>query len=143
MNQWDHLRLFLAVARSGTLTAAAESLGVGAATLHRHLAAFEAELGSPLFDKGPRGYQLSNVGEALLPQAEEVEEAVFAATRTVVGHDQQASGEVRITAPQVLLSALSPHLAEFARQCPRIQLVIQADDAHLCLLYTSPSPRDS
>lgn len=133
MPHWDHLRLFLAVARSGTLTAAAADLGVGVATLHRHLAAFEAELGSALFEKGPRGYQLTHVGEALLPQAEEVEEAVLAATRTIVGHDQQASGEVRFTLPLVLLSEIAPHLAAFSRRCSGIRLVLQADDVPLDL----------
>jgi DNA-binding transcriptional LysR family regulator len=133
MDQWDDLRLFLAVARAGTLTGAAGEAGVNSSTLHRRLAAFEAEIGSTLFDKGPRGYRLTHAGEALLPRAEEVEEAVFAATRTVVGHDQQAAGEVRITLPLVLLPAVAPHLAAFTRLCRRIRPILQADDASLSL----------
>ncbi|MDX1744862.1 MAG: LysR family transcriptional regulator, partial [Halobacteriales archaeon] len=133
MDEWSHLKHFLAVARHGTLTSAAEHLGIGTATLHRQVAAFEAELGASLFEKGPRGYRLTNVGEALLPQAEEVEEAVLAATRTVVGHDDQAAGEVRITLPLLMLSELAPHFAAFSRKYPGVQLVLQPAEVELDL----------
>ncbi|HRE90075.1 MAG TPA: LysR family transcriptional regulator [Myxococcota bacterium] len=127
------MRLFLAVARSGTLTAAAEVLNVSAATLHRRLAAFEEELGAALFERGPRGHQLTHVGAALLPRAEEVEEAVLAANRTVIGHDQQASGDVRIAMPLVMLPLLAPHLAEFSRVVEKVRPILMADDGLLDL----------
>lgn len=133
MKRWDDLRLFLAVARAGTLTSAAADLEVGVSTLHRRLGAFEAALGVMLFEKGPRGYQLTHAGEALLAKAEDAEEAMFAAARTVVGHDQQASGEVRITLPLIFLPEIAPHLAAFARVCPRVRPVLQADDGLLDL----------
>jgi DNA-binding transcriptional LysR family regulator len=129
MQGWDDLRLFLAVARAGTLTAAAAELGVNPSTVHRRLAAFEAATGSELFEKGPRGYRLTHAGEALLPRAEEVEEAVLAATRSVVGHDRQASGEVRITLPLAMVRVIAPHLVEFARAYDRIRPVLLADDS--------------
>lgn len=128
MDRWDDFRLFLAVARSGTLTAAAGEQGLNASTVHRRLGGFEAELGTKLFDKGPRGYRLTNAGEALLPHAVEVEEVVLAAGRSVIGHDQQASGEVRITMPLVMVSTITPHLVAFCHACPRIRPVILADD---------------
>ena len=53
MNQWDDLRLFLAVAKSGTLTAAAAELGSNAATLHRRLKSFEESFELSLFEKAP------------------------------------------------------------------------------------------
>ncbi|MEZ4299678.1 MAG: LysR family transcriptional regulator [Polyangiaceae bacterium] len=150
MSRWDDLRLFLVVARSGTLSAAADELGLNASTLHRRLGAFEAEMGSTLFEKGPRGYRLTNAGEALLPQAEEVEEAVFAATRSVVGHDQQASGEVRITLPLAMVAVLAPHLVAFCRAYDRIRPVLQADDVLLDLdrstdvaLRATPQPPET
>lgn len=133
MDRWDDLRIFLTVARNGTLTAAGEALSLNVSTVHRRLAAFEAALGTPVFDKGPRGYRLTPAGEALLSRAEVVEEGVFAATRAVVGHDQQASGDVRLTLPLVLLAPLAPHLAAFSRACPRIRLFVQADDVSLDL----------
>lgn len=133
MEKWDDLKLFLTVARAGTLSAAADELEVSASTLHRRLQGFETELGSTLFEKSPRGYQLTAAGEALLPRAEEVEEAVYAAGRVVRGHDQQASGEVRITLPLVLLPVIAPHLAAFSRMCRRIRPCLQADDGRLDL----------
>ena len=133
MNAWDDLKYFLAVARSGTLTGAATELGVSISTLHRHLGALEDEVGTRLFEKGPRGYRLSHAGEALLPRAEEVEEAVYSAARAVVGHDQQATGEVRITLPLVMLSVIAPHLAEFSRTCSGVRPVLQASDSFLDL----------
>ncbi len=77
--RWDDLPAFLAVARAGTLAAAASQLGVNASTVHRRIAALEEALGTTLFDRDPRGYALTGVGEALLPLAEQVEEAVLAA----------------------------------------------------------------
>lgn len=133
MERWDDLRHFLAVAREGTLTAAAEELGLNASTLHRRLAAFEEQLGAALFDKGPRGYQLSAVGEALLPRAEEAEEAIYAAKRAVIGHDQQVSGDVRLTLPIDFVSVVGPHLVAFREQCPRVRPLVLADNALLDL----------
>jgi len=150
MSSWEHLRLFLAVARLGTLSSAAAELAMSVATLHRRIAALEDAVGVVLFDKGPRGYQLTSAGEALLPKAEEVEEAVFAAARAVVGHDQQASGKVRLTLPLVMVPALAPHFTAFAHAHPQIQLTLQADDAPLDLqrdtdlaLRATSQPEDS
>ncbi len=128
MERWDDLRLFLTVARKGTLTAAAAELGVNASTVHRRLGAFEVELGLQLFEKGPRGYGLTHAGESLLPRAEEVEEAMYAATRSVIGHDQQATGEVRITVPVALLPVISPHLTAFCAEHDGICPAVLADD---------------
>lgn len=128
MEPWDHLRLFLAVARRGTLTAAAEELGVNASTLHRHLRALEQRVNTPLFEKGPRGYDLTGAGEALLPRAEEVEEAVWSAQRAVVGHDQQVSGDVRVTLPLDFVHAVGRHLIAFRNVCTRVHPIILAAD---------------
>ena len=133
MNRWDDLKLFLAVARAGTLSAAARQLGGSVSTMQRRVRALEVDVGAVLFQKGPRGYLLTAAGEALLPQAAEVEEAVLAASRAVVGHDQQASGEVRITAPPVFLPSIAESLAEFCRTYDRVLPVLLADDGILDL----------
>ena len=116
MNQWDDMKLFLAVAKSGALTTAAAKLGSNVATLHRWLKSFRESLELFLFEKGPRGYQLTSAGEELLSYAEEIEESIFTAFRVVVGHDQQATGEVRITLPQAMVSLMLPHLVNFSGQ---------------------------
>ncbi|MCB9683374.1 MAG: LysR family transcriptional regulator [Alphaproteobacteria bacterium] len=125
--KWDDLHAFLAVARTGTLAAAAADLGVNASTVHRRMAALEASLGTTLFDRDPRGYALTGVGEALLPRAVEVEEAVLAARRAATGHDQQARGPVRVTLADDLLDVVAPHLAAFHDAHPGIEPVLLVD----------------
>jgi DNA-binding transcriptional LysR family regulator len=133
MNQWDDLKLFLAVAKKGTLTAAADELGSNVATLHRRLKSFEESFELSLFEKGPRGYRLTSAGEQLLSHAEEIEESIFTAFRAVVGHDQQATGEVRITLPQAMVSLMTPHLVDFSAQFEKIRVILLPDDGLLDL----------
>jgi hypothetical protein len=64
---WDNLRYFLAAARTGTLSAAAEQLGTEHTTVARHLHALEEELNSRLFHRSNSGYGPTEVGERLLP----------------------------------------------------------------------------
>lgn len=133
MNQWDDLKLFLAVAKKGTLTAAADELGSNVATLHRRLKSFEESFELSLFEKGPRGYRLTSAGEQLLSHAEEIEESIFTAFRAVVGHDQQATGEVRITLPQAMVLLMTPHLVDFSAQFEKIRVILLPDDGLLDL----------
>lgn len=131
--KWDDLRGFLAVARRGSLAAAGETLGVNASTVHRRMAALEEALGAPLFDRTPRGYALTGVGEALLPEAEAVEEAVLSARRAVTGHDATAQGPVVLTLPETLLGVIAPRLAAVQHRCPGLRPVLRADDRVLDL----------
>ncbi|MCS2159365.1 LysR family transcriptional regulator [Scandinavium sp. H11S7] len=75
---WDDARVFLAIARVGTLSGAAETLGMGIATLSRKLDRFEKSLGMPLFSRHQNGYRLTDDGEALLARAEALEYAGLA-----------------------------------------------------------------
>lgn len=75
---WDDVRIFLAVARIGTLSGAADTLGMGIATLSRKLDRFEKSLGMPLFSRHQNGYRLTDDGEALLERAEALEYAGLA-----------------------------------------------------------------
>lgn len=133
MKRWDDLRLFLAVARSGTLSSAAGELDLSISTVQRRVAALEADLGTVLFQKGPRGYQLTHAGEALFPQTCDVEEAILGAARAVVGHDQKASGDVRITTPHGMLPLLAQHLSAFSDVCPGVRPILLTDDVVLDL----------
>ncbi len=131
--RWDDLRAFLAVARSGTLSRASRDLGVNASTLHRRIAALEPALGAELFEKQQRGYRLTAVGEALLPHALEVEEAVQALRRQASGHDRTASGPVTLTLPETLVEIVVPCLARVRAQCPGLRPVLKVDDRLLDL----------
>ena len=75
---WDDVRVFLAVAREGSMRAAGRALGLSQPTIARRLTAFEATFGGPsLFDRLPEGLHLSAAGEQLVAAAESVEDAVL------------------------------------------------------------------
>lgn len=130
---WDDLRVFLAVAETGTLAAAGEVLGVNPSTVHRRIAGLEGTLDARLFERDPRGYALTAVGEALVPRAEEVREAVYAAERAVRGHDRSPQGSVRLTLPETLVGVVAPHLAAVRDACPGLRPILVADDRLLDL----------
>src|SRR5207245_5253374 len=74
---WDDVRVFLAVAREGSMRAAGRALGLSQPTIARRLAAFEASFGGPaLFDRLPEGLRLNTAGEQLISAAESIEDAV-------------------------------------------------------------------
>lgn len=131
--KWDDLRAFLAVARHGTLAGAAEVLAVNASTIHRRIGALEAALDARLFERTQRGYGLTHVGEALVPQAEEAEAAVSGFRRIASGHDRTAQGPVVLTLPETLLTVIAPRLADAQAKCPGLRPIVRADDRLLDL----------
>src|SRR5881275_3358226 len=79
---WDGVRVFLAIAREGSMRAAGRALGLSQPTIARRLAAFEATFGGQtLFDRLPEGLRLNAAGEHLVPEAESVEDAVLTLER--------------------------------------------------------------
>jgi DNA-binding transcriptional LysR family regulator len=122
---WSILKDFLAVAESGSLSAAARSLGVSQPTLTRRMAALEESLRAELFHRNPRGLELTEAGEALLGPAQQMREAAHAAELAVSGRDLSLAGSVRITATEGLATEwLTPELADFRRLQPRIDVEI-------------------
>ena len=97
---WDDLKSFLAVARSGRLTAAAGRLGLDHSTLSRRLAALEHALKARLFDRSPSGYTMTEQGRGLLPVAEEMERLALGALDRVGGSASSVEGVVRIGSPE-------------------------------------------
>jgi DNA-binding transcriptional LysR family regulator len=125
--EWDDLKHFLAVARSGSLREAARSLKISPATIGRRIGALERQLGAWLFDRSQAGYQLTESGEAVRLRAEEVEEAVLSVQREALGRDLRPSGKVRLTTtPDIATLVVGPNLAEFRRSLPQISMEIIA-----------------
>src|SRR5207244_12355309 len=85
---WDDLRYFLAVARMGTLSAAADQLGTEHTTVARHIQALEDELNSRLFHKRNSGCGLTEAGERVLVGAEAIESAYVLAKAAASGARQ-------------------------------------------------------
>src|SRR5262245_58051851 len=95
---WDDVRVFLAVAREGSMRAAGRALGLSQPTIARRLTAFEATCGgTSLFDRLPEGLRLSAAGEQLVPAAESVEDAVLTLERRRAAASPVLSGTVRIS----------------------------------------------
>ncbi|MEM9604832.1 MAG: LysR family transcriptional regulator [Pseudomonadota bacterium] len=121
---WDDLRVFLAVARSGQLLAAAKRLGVNHATVSRRVQQLEAALGQTLVHRRTHGCDLTEAGQRLLVVAERVEREVLS-----VGAERDAgavSGTVRVGAPDGFgLHFIAPRLGELADRHPgiRVELV--------------------
>ncbi len=120
---WDDLRYFLAIARRGSVRAAAEELSVNHTTVSRRISQFEQKLGVRLFDRLPTGYALTVVGEEMVESAERIEDEVLRLNRQVTGRDTQLSGVLRVTMPGPLAThLLMPDLARFSRVYPGIKL---------------------
>ena len=95
---WDAVRVFLAVARQGSMRAAGRALKLSQPTIARRLAAFEASFGGPsLFERLPEGLRLSAAGEKLVPAAERVEEAMLTFERRRAAASPALSGTVRVS----------------------------------------------
>ena len=120
---WDDLKYFLAVARTGTLRGGADSIQVNHTTLTRRLSVMEERVGSRLFDRSKQGLVLTQLGEDLMPHAERVETEMSAASRVIVGQDAQPSGTVYITLPHGLaMTSLMDDFSAFADLYPDIIL---------------------
>jgi DNA-binding transcriptional LysR family regulator len=118
---WDDLRYFLAVHRTGTLARAAGLLHINATTVGRRLAALEERAGARLFDRTPEGFVLTPAGRDLLPRAEYMEHQALAIEREIIGADQRYAGVVRVNATEMLATRfIAPHLPRFSREYPDI-----------------------
>jgi len=143
---WDDLRHFLAVARSGTLSAAAGTLGTDHTTVARRIQRLEDALAAKVFYRSSLGYSLTLAGEKLLPIAEAMETGYLAAAAQSV--HPTVSGIVRIGAPDGFGTwFLAPRIHKLARLHPKleIELVVTARafslskrEADLVISLTSP-----
>ncbi len=107
---WDDIRIFLAVARNGSLRAAGRALGLSQPTVGRRLAAFEQTFGGPtLFDRLPDGLRLNTAGEALVAAAERLENAALALERRRVATSPGLSGTVRVSVGEWAEGFLAQH----------------------------------
>jgi DNA-binding transcriptional LysR family regulator len=121
--EWDDLKHFLAVARSGSLTEAARSLKASAATVGRHIESLETRLGARLFEHRSTGYVLTPTGRSILTRAEQVEAAVLAVEREAASSDANLSGKVRVASTEDMASmVIIPNLAPFVARHPGIAL---------------------
>jgi DNA-binding transcriptional LysR family regulator len=123
---WDDARVFLAVARQGSLRSAGRALGLSQPTVGRRLAAFEAAFGGPaLFDRLPEGLRLNSAGAALVETAERLEDAALALERRHAATSPSLSGTVRVSVGEWAAGFLARHLAGAARTPPPAGVTVE------------------
>ncbi len=127
---WTLIRSFLAVAETGSLSAAARQLRASQPTLGRHVAELERDLGVTLFRRGLGGYDLTDAGLSLHAHAASVREAVDRFALQAAGREEHMAGTVRITASEVMATLVLPQmLARFAIEEPAIEIELVGTNA--------------
>jgi DNA-binding transcriptional LysR family regulator len=121
---WDDLKHLLAVARHGSTLAAGRALGVDQSTVQRRLAELERRLGQALVQRQPSGYRLTEFGQALLPHAQRVEQAVTVFEQQVATAAATVAGVIRVTCPEPIVFRLtqSKLLDRFRARHPALEV---------------------
>lgn len=123
---WEDVRVFLAIARFGSLSAAARSLGINHATVSRRVQSLEASLGEKLVERRPDGYVLTPAGTRAIGPASDMEAAAAILSRG--GENNRPKGLVRVNAPPSLAQAfLVRRLAHLAMEHPGLDIDVATD----------------
>ena len=131
---WSDLQFFLAVARHGSLSAAARQLGVNHSTVLRRLQHFEQGLGVAVLQRQSGGYVLTPAGDELVARLGGLDEQISGAERQVRGLEQQIRGSIRLTSTDTLFaSLLTPLLADFQRLHSAVSLQLVSRNEFLRL----------
>lgn len=138
---WDDLRYFLAVAAAGSLSAAAQQLGVNTTTVLRRVGSLEEDLNARLFDRERTGYRLTEAGERLVASLEPVDRKLATLARDFAAAEAGGTGQVRIALSELVASeVLTPGLSDFLAGHPGIAVELVLDLAQ----YAPPlAPRIS
>ena len=124
---WDHVRHFLAVVRSGSVSGAAKQLGVNQTTVSRRITAIERNLGQALFDRSGHGWVITPVGERLVQSAERMADEANTIARYAMAESQALSGKLRVTVADACTQFLAmPALHAFTQQYPDVDLEVIA-----------------
>lgn len=131
---WDDLRLFLAVARTGSISGAAKHLDVQHSTVSRRIRQLEEKLGTRLIERKKSGYELTEAGEKIKQAANRIESEVLSVDGALTGKDTSLVGPLRVTAINNMASTvLMPMFAHFSKIYPQVELhiVVTNNDARL------------
>jgi len=150
MDHWNEIRTAYHVVRLGTVSAAADALGVHRATVIRHIDTLEATLGEKLFQRHARGYTPTEVGQDLLRVAQATDEQFSQLVGRTKGRATDLSGELVVTSLEFLAQNLLPALNAFQIQYPKVAIrYITSDrvfkmeygEAHIAI-RAGPKPQD-
>lgn len=131
---WENLRFFLELARAGNLSEAARRLGVNHSTVSRRIARLEHDLRTPLFDRGPRGYDVTVQATRLIEHAERMESEIDTLHRRLSGERIEFEGTVRLTTiDSIATYLLTPALPRLRAQYPMIDIELISSNETLNL----------
>ncbi|WP_412552218.1 LysR family transcriptional regulator [Shimia sp. MIT1388] len=135
MKNWDEVRTAFQVARQGTVSGAAEVLGVHHATVIRHIDALEAQLGVKLFQRHARGYTATEAGEDLMRVAQTTDDQFGQLEGRIKGRGADVSGELVVTALGGFANLVAPILADFQAAHPDLLVRFLTGDRVFRLEY--------
>lgn len=150
MDNWDEVRTAYHVARMGTVSGAADALGVHHATVIRHIDALEGRLGVKLFQRHARGYTSTEAGQDLLRVAKATDEQLQQLSSRIKGRGSEVSGELVVTSLAIFAPMLVRALTSFQRLHPEVTVRFLATErvfrleygeAHVAL-RAGPSPEE-
>ncbi len=121
---WDDLRVFLTLAREGTLTTAAKALGVSHPTVARRVQALEKQIGARLFERLPDRFVPTQAGEGLLADTEAMEKAAHSIHRRSAGLSDTVSGTVRLSAEEATAALIARYSAHLRSKLPQIEFEV-------------------
>ncbi|AET94317.1 LysR family transcriptional regulator (plasmid) [Burkholderia sp. YI23] len=126
--EWSDVRVFLAIARCGTLGAAARMIGQTQPTMGRRLRALEEALGHVLFQRTSDGFVLTDEGAAVLSHAERMEEEALGFTRALAGQEAKLTGSLRVSSSDWFgVHVLTPVFARFLAKHPGVSIELVTD----------------
>ncbi len=123
---WDDLRVFLTLAREGTLTTAAKALGVSHPTVARRVQALEKQIGARLFERLPDRFVPTQAGEGLLADTEAMEKAALSIHRRSATLSDTVSGVVRLSAGEEISALLARYLPDLRQRLTQIEFELTA-----------------
>lgn len=135
MDGWDEIRTAYHVARMGTVSGAAEALGVHHATVIRHVDALEARLGAKLFHRHARGYTPTEAGHDLLKVAVETDDQFNQLAGRIRGRGEDVAGELTVTSLAIVSPLLTPTIARFQAGHPGLVIRFLTDERIYRLEY--------
>ena len=127
MENWDEFRTAYQVARMGTVSGAAEVLGVHHATVIRHIDALEKRLGTKLFQRHARGYTPTESGRDLLAVAQTTEEQFGQLVSRIKGQGETVTGELVVTAITGIADLMAPVFAAYVAEYPAVKIRFLTD----------------
>lgn len=132
---WDEIRTAYHVARMGTVSGAADALGVHHATVIRHVDSLEERLGVKLFQRHARGYTATEAGQDLLQVAQTTDDQLTQLVGRIKGRGDNVSGDLVVTSLAGHAPMIMPTLIKFRASYPELTIRYLTGDRLFRLEY--------